>query len=278
MNNFLIQAVGGLGLVGILVFMLWVYFVNFTSAGQQYFFNKHLLLMRNAVQKPVGFVMGLSRLIGYKTGTIIAIILVLIINTVLIKSLGIKPFVYFYPAGAVGENFGVMLLGSILGVLLLWGQIALLNCFLKLRIKLGNEVTSALDCITYPLSRFRSLTINTVVGCVVIFVALCGLLLLNGVPENIANSFFEIIRYFLMSIVDILLIIKKLIILFIILSFVSIFTKNLGFIAITNEWISVLGFSVFPVKLRVLMFDFSPIIALWLCGIVHAILHGFLHG
>jgi hypothetical protein len=52
----------------------------------------------------------------------------------------------------------------------------------------------------------------------------------------------------------------------------------LGFIAITNEWISVLGFSVFPVKLRVLMFDFSPIIALWLCGIVHAILRGFLHG
>lgn len=272
------MAIGRLGLVSILVFVFWVYFINFTKAGRSFFFNKHLLLMRQCAQKLVGYVMGLSRAIGYKTATVIAIILALLINTVLIKALHFHPFVYFYPKSPAGESFLIMLLGSVFGVILLWGQLAILTCFLRLRIKHKNDVVNALECITFPVTNFRSATVNLCVGFGVIFVALCGLYLLNGIPENIASSFLLIIKYFLLSIADILLIIKNLIFLFIVLSLLSIFTKRLELIVITNEWVSVLGFSVFPVKLQVLMMDFSPIIAIWICGIVHTILHGLLHG
>ena len=267
------MAIGRLGLVSILVFVFWVYFINFTKAGQSFFFNKHLLLMRQGAEKLVGYVMGLSRAIGYKTATVIAIILALLINTVLIKALHFHPFVYFYPKSPAGESFLIMLLGSVFGVILLWGPLGKL-----IDLKHKNDVVNALECITFPVTNFRSATVNLCVGFVVIFVALCGLYLLNGIPENIASSFLLIIKYFLLSIADILLIIKNLIFLFIILSLLSIFTKRLELIVITNEWVSVLGFSVFPVKLQVLMMDFSPIIAIWICGIVHTILHGLLHG
>ncbi|MBO7222872.1 MAG: hypothetical protein J6V70_01910 [Kiritimatiellae bacterium] len=270
------SAIGGLGLVGAFIFVLWVYFINFTPAGKRFFFNKYLLLMRQGATTLVGYIMGLSRYIGYKTGSILGIILVLIINTILTKGLKFKPLVPFYPEGAAGESFLIMLLASTFGVILLWGQYSLLACFLSFRIKLKSEAVEALECITFPLSKFSSVWAKIAVSCAVIIVALCGLFLLNGTPENLATMPINILMAFLVSIIDILLIIKNLIVVLIILSFVAIFTKRLDYIAITNELISVLSFSVFPVKLRLLMFDFSPIIALWICGIVHSILLGIL--
>lgn len=279
-DGLLHSAIGGLGLMSIIVFALWVYFVNFTDAGRGYFFNKHLLVIRQLAKKLVDYVMGLSRHISYKVGTIIAIIFVLLINTALLKGMGLKPNVPLYPQGAAGESFLIMVVGSLLGVVILWGQMALLHSFLSFRIKQKNEVVEAIGCITYPLSKSDKMWVNIVAGLGVIFVALCALFLLNGVPENIANELPTIIKGLLLAVVNIiiniLLIIKNLIIFFIILSFVAIFTKRLDYIVITNEWVSTLGFSVFPVKLRFLMFDFSPIIALWLCGIVHTILIGLL--
>ncbi len=281
-DGFLKSAVGGLGLLCFFVFILWVYFVNFTSAGKGYFFNKHLLFMRQLAKRLVDYVMGLSRYIGYKGGTIIAIIFVLLINTVLIKGLGLKPNVPFYPQGVAGDSFLIMVIGSLLGVILLWGQIALLYSFLTFRIKQKNEVVEAIGCITYPLSKLPYQWANIAVGLAVIFVGLCGLFLLNGIPENIANEWPLLIKGLLLSVINIviniLLIIKNLIIFFIILSFVAIFTKRLDYIVITNEWVSTISFAIFPVKLRVLVFDFSPIIALWLCGIVHSILTVVLTG
>lgn len=279
-DGLLHSAIGGLGLLSIFVFAFWVYFVNFTDAGRGYFFNKHLLLIRQFAKKSVDYVMGLSRYINYKGGTIIAIIFVLLINTVLLKGMGLKPNVPLYPQGEAGESFLIMVIGSLFGVVILWGQMALLHSFLSFRIKQKNEVVEAIGCITYPLSKSDKMWTNIVAGLAVIFVALCALFLLNGVPENIANELPTIIKGLLLAVVNIiiniLLIIKNLIIFFIILSFVAIFTKRLDYIVITNEWVSTLGFSVFPVKLRFLMFDFSPIIALWLCGIVHSILIGLL--
>lgn len=281
-DGLIVSAVGGLGLLGFFVFILWVYFVNFTSAGKGYFFNKHLLFMRQLAKRLVDYVMGLSRYIGYKGGTIIAIIFVLLINTVLIKGLGLKPNVPFYPQGFAGDSFLIMVIGSLLGVILLWGQIALLYSFLSFRIKQKNEVVEAIGCITYPLSKLPYQWANIVVGLVVVFLALCGLFLLNGIPENIAKELPLLMKDFLFEfisvIINILLIIKNLIVVFIILSFVAIFTKRLDYIVITNEWVSAISFAIFPVKMRVLVFDFSPIIALWLCGIVHSILVRFLTG
>lgn len=263
------SAITGFGIFGTLIFFLWVFFVNFTEAGRVFFFNKHLLIIRQISKSLVDCILSLSRYISYKLAIVIAIVFALIINTVIIKVFGLTPNIPFYPEGVAGKGFFVMLLGSAFGVILLWAQLGLINCFLELRFKQKNEVVEALECITYPVSSINKIWFRAIVFCVVILVVNIGGLLLNGLPENIAFVYKSVIKELFISIIDILLIIRNLISVFILLSFVSLFMKKMDYVVIVNEWSSTLGNAIFPIKLRILMLDFTPVLAIPVCGIIH---------
>lgn len=273
--------------------LLWIYIAS--CFNKDVFFNLYVHRARTLLFKPVTFVQSIAPKCPDWVAAALLFVFAILLHCAFAKATN-KPLFF-----KIGGNSHVLLANlkslpasagfSLMTFVLIICQINVIRILMMLRFGKWskNAVVECLDTVCFPLSipKLEVSAIATAV-CLLGSTALMSMASAGSVGVTESGSMAVIpalvdkpllaLQFGILSIVDILLLLKSAIVALVIISIGGLLTGKLPIMGMANEWLSAFSRIFLKTPLVVGMFDLTPLLIYYLASFVHDILTGLVNG